>query len=436
MTLSQTGAPTKVARPTPPHAPGEAPTGQRWRVLALLFGISVLNGVDRIALAVGLPVIGQEFQLSPAVQGIVLSSFFWTYCLFQVPGGWAVDRFGARRVLSLGAGLWGLFQALASLAVGGVSLILTRLGLGLFEAPMMPSASKFTAAWFPERERSRSITLIDAGAPIGSAIGGLVLAELIALFSSWRIAFFVVGAVTIAYAVFLYLRLRSRPDEDPRVNAAERALISARAQPEAIAEPVRHMSRRTFAAMIVGRIGWTMIFFGLATWGPNYLAQARGFDLKSMGYATFAIFMAGGLGAIVSGALADWLQRKLPRDWAFKILFGVSGLVVLGGLLLLPRVSDPVTAVVVLSVLVMFHFFGSLYWTIPAMLAPRERIGVVGGVMNFAGTSSGIAAPILIGFLVQWTGGFDAVLTYFAICAVVYLVGSLLIDFRERRVLP
>jgi len=258
---------------------------------------------------------------------------------------------------------------------------------------------------------------------------------MIALFSSWRIAFFVVGAATVAYAVFLYVRLRSAPEEDRQVNAAERALIAARAQPEAIAAPERRMSRRTFAAMIFGRIGWTMIFFGLATWGPNYLAQARGFDIKQLGYATFAIFMSGGVGAIVSGALADWLQRRLPRDWAFKILFGISGVVVLGGLLLLPRIDDPVTAVLVLSVLMMFHFFGSLYWTIPAMLAPRERIGVVGGVMNFAGTSSGIAAPILIGFLVQWTGGFDAVLTYFAVCAVVYLVGSLLIDFRERRVL-
>ncbi|MFX6007102.1 hypothetical protein ABTF07_21230, partial [Acinetobacter baumannii] len=76
-------------------------------------------------------------------------------------------------------------------------------------------------------------------------------------------------------------------------------------------------------------------------------------------------------------------------------------LVALGGLLVLPHVTDPVSAVALLAVTVLFHFFGSLYWTIPAMLAPRERIGLIGGVMNFAGTSSGIAAPILIGVLVQ-----------------------------------
>lgn len=407
-------------------------TNVRWRMVALMFALYTINCIDRIALSVGLPVIGKEFELSPATQGLILSAFFWTYCGFQIPGGWAADRWGGRKVLGWSVALWGGFQCLAAGALGAVSLLLARVGLGVFEAPYMPTASKLVAAWLPTTERARGITLIDAGAPLGSAFGGLLIAGLIVALDSWRLAFLAVGVLTLAFGAYVIWRLRNSPEEHPDVSPAEIALIAAKnAEATGSADDGdRHMSKRTFAAMIVGRIGWTMIFFGLVTWGPNYLSSARGFDLKAMGYATFVIFTAGAVGAVTAGTLADWLQKRLPRDIAFKILFGTSGLVALGGLLALPHVSDPVTAVALLSVTLLFHFFGSLYWTIPAMLAPKDRIGLVGGVMNFAGTSSGIAAPLLIGLLVQWTGGFDAVITYFTGCAVVYLIGSLLIDFR------
>ena len=409
------------------------PTNVRWRVVGLMFVLYTINCIDRIALSVGLPVIGKEFDLSPAMQGLILSSFFWTYCGFQIPGGWAADRWGGRKVLGWATALWGSFQCLAAAATGGVTMMLARIGLGAFEAPYMPTASKLVAAWMPVGERSRAITLIDSGAPLGSAFGGLLLSALIVFFGSWRLAFLTVGVLTLVVGAVVIWQIRNRPEQHPDVNEAELETIAARnAALVGAADEERHMSRRTFIAMICGRIGWTMIFFGLVTWGPSYLSAARGFDLKGMGYATFAIFSAGAVGAIVSGTLADWLQKRLPRDVAFKILFGVSGSVALAGLLALPYVTDPVSAVALLAVTVMFHFFGSLYWTIPAMLAPKERIGLVGGVMNFAGTSSGIAAPLLIGFLVQWTGGFDAVIAYFAFCALVYLIGSLVIDFRPH----
>jgi len=408
------------------------PTHIRWRVVALLFALYTINCIDRIALSVGLPVIGKEFDLSPSLQGLILSAFFWTYCGFQIPGGWAADRWGGRRVLAWSTALWGSFQCLAAAAMGGLSLMLTRVGLGIFEAPYMPTASKLVAAWLPPTERSRGVTFIDAGAPLGSAFGGLIISALIVFLDSWRLAFLSVGLLTLVFGAYVIWRLRNRPEQHPDVNDAELSIIAARpsAASSADDDAERHVSKRTFVAMILGRIGWTMIFFGLVTWGPNYLSSARSFDLKSMGYATFAIFAAGAVGSILSGTLADWLQQRLPRDLAFKVLFGASGLVAIAGLLALPHVRDPVTAVVLLSVTILFHFFGSLYWTIPAMLAPRDRIGLIGGVMNFAGTSSGIAAPVIIGLLVQWTGGFDAVISYFTCCAAVYLIGSLLIDFR------
>jgi ACS family D-galactonate transporter-like MFS transporter len=175
-----------------------------------------------------------------------------------------------------------------------------------------------------------------------------------------------------------------------------------------------------------------MVFFGLVTWGPNYLSVGRGLDIRSMGFATFLIFLAGAIGEVLSGVTADWLQKRFSRKTAFKILFGVSGGMSLACLLALPFVSDIRYAVALLSLGVFFHLWGGLYWLIPAMLAPREQVGLVGGVMNFAGTGGAIVVPIVVGVLVDATGGFTAVIMFFAAAAFAYLVGSLLIDFGSH----
>ncbi|MNV55464.1 D-galactonate transporter [compost metagenome] len=86
-----------------------------------------------------------------------------------------------------------------------------------------------------------------------------------------------------------------------------------------------------------------------------------------------------------------------------------------------------------LCVGVFFNLFGGLYWTIPGMLAKRERVGLVGGVMNFAGTSAGIIVPIAAGVLLDLTGNYTAILYMLSTAAAVYLVGSLAINFEGKR---
>ena len=406
----------------------------RWRMVLLLFVLYTVNCIDRMSLSVGMPSIVHEFHLSATMQGLILSAFFWTYSTFQIPAGWAADRYGARRMIGISAALWGGFQCLAGFAVNGVTLLLTRIGLGVFEAPYMPAATKLTASWLPPAERARGVTLIDSGAPLGSAIGGLAISALISLSGSWRSAFIIVGVVTVGLGLIVYRLLRDTPEQHPHIDAIEKEHI--RAQKVAAGETPRArkapLSRGTIAAMVVGRIGWAMVFFGLVTWGPNYLSVGRGLDIRSMGFATFLIFLAGAIGEVLSGMTADWLQKRFARGTAFKILFGLSGGMSLVCLLALPFVDDIRLAVAVLALGVFFHLWGGLYWLIPAMLAPQEQVGLVGGVMNFAGTGGAIIVPIAVGMLVDMTGGYNAVILFFAAAALTYLIGSLLIDFGQK----
>jgi ACS family D-galactonate transporter-like MFS transporter len=94
-------------------------------------------------------------------------------------------------------------------------------------------------------------------------------------------------------------------------------------------------------------------------------------------------------------------------------------------------VSDPVAAVAILAATLFCLYWGSLYWSLPALLAPQRKVGMLGGVMNFAGSASGIAIPIVTGMILQGTGTYLAVLYFFAGCAALYVVATLAIDFQN-----
>ncbi|SFJ86558.1 MFS transporter, ACS family, D-galactonate transporter [Bosea sp. OK403] len=415
-------------------ATASAGTTVRWRIFGIVFVLVVINLIDRTALSIAMPTIAKEFNLEPAMQGLILSAFFWSYAALQIPGGWLIDRFGPRALITGATIGWGIFQSIAGLCTGGVTLLLSRIGLGAAEAPLFPAGAKLNSIWLSPKERGRGAVLMDSGAPLGAAFGGVIIAWLILAFGSWRTAFVVAGVATILLGYLAWGYLRDNPAEHPGVDARELALIEASAANATSAEAAapKQISPRSLSAILLGRMSWAMINFGLLTWGPSYLAQARGFDLKQMGGATFVIFLSGMFGSLLSGFLVDKLQEKgLRRSVTYKIALGFSGLGVMASFLALPEVADPVMAVALLSVTLFLLYFGSLYWSLPAILAPREKVGIIGGAMNFAGSASGIAIPIITGLILQATGTYLMVLYFFAACAALYVIGSMLIDFQD-----
>lgn len=416
------------------------PSNVRWRIFAIIFALTVINLIDRVSLSIAMPVIAGEFNLSPSMQGLILSSFFWAYALLQIPGGWLIDRYGPRRVIAWSTGLWGTFQTLAAFATGGLSLIFARVALGAAEAPLFPAGGKLNSLWLGSGERSRGAVLMDCGGPLGVALGGLIIAYLIAVLGSWRSAFFIAGIATLATGWLAWRYLRDNPAEHPQVNAAELAVINEGrnvSMAEAARQGVRGLgiAPRSLIGILLGRASWAMVFFGLLTWGPSYLAQARGFDIKGIGAATFVIFLCGAIGSLTGGFLCDRLIAKgVRRGVAAKGLLAFSGLVALGAFLLLPSLSDAYLAVGLLSLTAFFLMWGSLYWSFPALLASPARVGLIGGVMNLAGSLGGIAVPILVGLLLQHAGGYPAVLGFFALCSALFIAGTLLISLDNIEV--
>ena len=423
------------------NTPGStAPTRVRWKIFSIIFLLVVVNLIDRISLSIGMPTIAREFGLSPAMQGVILSSFFWAYTLLQIPGGWMIDRFGPRRVITGATFFWGGFQTLAALATGGGSLLLTRIALGAAEAPLFPAGAKLNAIWLSDNERGRGAVLMDCGGPLGAALGGLIIAHLLVMMNSWRLVFAIAGITTVALSWLAWHYLRDAPQQHPGVNLAERehigrpATVTDSALPAAGAAPRFGVALRQLLPVLTGRAAWAMMFFGLLTWGPNYLAQARGFDLIAIGNATFFIFLCGAAGSLCGGFFMDTLVKAGFAP--FRVLKGLlsgSGALVLLAFLLLPVLSSAWLAVGVLCLAAFFLMWGSLYWSLPPLMVSAAKVGMMGGLMNMAGSIGGISVPIIVGVLLQSSGDYQLVLWFFAGCSLVYMAGSSLISPRQPR---
>ena len=220
-----------------------APTKVRWKIFLMMLMLISINYIDRASLSVAMPLISKEFDIGPAAQGLLLSSFFWTYAFMQIPGGMLADRFGPRVVIAAATVGWGFFQAIAAVCTGWVGLLFTRLGLGAAEAPIYPAGGKLNGIWMTQTERGRGATLLDGGAPLGAALGALIISGLISELGSWRTSFVVAGVGTVVAGYIAWRYIRNQPRQHPGVNDAEASYIEAAQAMDAAEAPANASGR-------------------------------------------------------------------------------------------------------------------------------------------------------------------------------------------------
>ena len=434
---------TTAALQSPAALAGDnaAPTTVRWKIFLMMLFLISINYVDRASLSVAMPIISKEFNIGPAIEGLLLSSFFMTYALMQIPGGMLADRFGPRITIAAATIGWGFFQAIAAVCTGWVPLLLTRLGLGAAEAPIYPAGGKLNGIWMTQTERGRGATLLDGGAPLGAALGAILISGLIAVFDSWRASFVVAGVGTLIAGYFAWSYIRNNPREHPGVNEAEASYIEAAHAQDIASEPAVISGRvldffkyRSVWGMFFGWMCFNALFYGLLTWMPTYLAKVHGFNIKEMGGAVFIMFFSGFVGELVGGWVADkWRAAGASQSKVLRSLFGFSSIIATAAIYSVSQIKDPVTVVIMLSVTLFFLRWCGLFWCIPSILGTRDRVGFLGGTMNLGGNVAGVGVPIAVGLIVQATGSYFLALMLFAAAgAGLFICSTFLIDYSKK----
>src|SRR5947207_10064 len=137
-----------------PDAPSHADAvARRWIIVGLLFTASLINYFDRATLSFALPLISKTLRLGPEAKGVLLSAFFWSYALMQIPMGLCADRLNLRWLYAGAFVLWSVAQGLTGFATTLGMLIFFRVILGIGEAIYLPGGTKIVSLLFSPSER-------------------------------------------------------------------------------------------------------------------------------------------------------------------------------------------------------------------------------------------------------------------------------------------
>ena len=415
-------------------------TRVRWNMFLLLLLLVTINYVDRAALSVAMPLISKEFNMAPAMQGVLLSCFFWTYLLMQIPGGMLSDRFKPRIVIAGATVFWGVFQGLAGMCTSAPLLILTRLGLGAAEGPIFPAGAKLNGMWMTPNERGRGATLFDSGAPLGAAFGALIITWLITAFNSWRTAFVISGVGTVLCGAWAWYYIRNSPREHRGANEAEIQHIEEAQVKEVGEEPPNLSGRsldffkyRSVWCLCLGWMSFTAVWYGLLTWMPTYLNKVHGFNIWKMGGATFIAFLCGFFGEITGGWVSDkWRSTGARPNVVMRTIFGTAAIIGTVSIFAVAYTRNSVGVVVLLSCTLFFMRWCGLFFSIPPNMATKNKVGFLTGIMNFSGTLMGISVPIIVGLIVQYTGSYFPAMMFFVAAGIGLLIFTLLIDYEKK----
>jgi D-galactonate transporter len=389
------------------------PSFGRWYILGLICLMYLITYLDRVNISTAAPEISKEFGFDKITMGWIFSAFVWAYAIFQVPGGWLSDRFGARPVLATIVAYWSVMTAATAMATGAVSFFIIRFLFGAGEAGAFPGATRAMQVWYPKSERGFVQGITHSASRLGAAIAPPIVV-LIVTTLGWRSVFYICGAVGFLWSLWWFLSYRNLPEEHGLVNRAELERIrgfgetgeinQASVQREGADVPWGTLLRSpNMWAIMCAYFTYVYCLYIFLTWLPSYLVDFRHFTLIKVGmFASLPLF-AGVIGDTVGGVATDWLLKKTGsfklarRSVAVVGLLGCAVFMVAAGM-----TEDAYTAVYSLTAAMFF-----LECTIgPAWAVPMDcggkYSGTVSGMMNMAGNIGGALSPLVFGYLAQY----------------------------------
>jgi ACS family D-galactonate transporter-like MFS transporter len=406
----------------------QQPTRVRYLMLVMMFVTVVINYLDRSNISTAVSAIKSEFGIDNAHMGLILGAFGWTYALFQIPGGWLVDKMTPRVLLPIILILWSLATISTSLAGTVATFFVIRLMVGLLEAPAYSIFNQVTTSWFPNRERATAVGVFISAQFLGPAfITGLMI--LMVSHFGWRSVFYVTGGAGLVWGVIWYLVYRG-PRESKLANAAELAEIEAGGAILDLGRIGQGKTKFTWAdfftvfkykklwGIYIGQFAITSSQFFFFTWFPTYLKEFRHLDVTTTSVYSSLPFVGAWLGALCSGFLSDGLLKRgftLGTARKAPIILGllISCLIVVAN-----YVESAGLAVLFFTIALFGNGLASIGWSLISSAAPKRLIGLTGGAFNGISNLSGIVTPMIIGYLAE-NGNFAPGLVYIGGVALV-----------------
>lgn len=368
-------------------------TKLRWLVVSLVAIATVINYIDRNALAVMWPAIAEDTGATKDDYALLITCFMISYALGQSLFGALFDRIGTRLGFVLSITVWSIAIGLHAIANSLTSFAIFRSLLGLSEAGNWPGATKANAEWFPARERALAQGVFNAGASIGAIISAPLIAYLFLLFG-WRATFLLIAGLGALWIIPWLVIYKSGPESHPWLSDSERRHIlglsgstatesvAAPSAPEYVPSLGQLMSHKQSWAVLLSRFFLDPIWWLFVSWLPIYLAETFGFDIKQIGLFGWVPYVGAMVGSLSGGALAGYLIARgwsvgASRCWTITL----GGVLMLPALLLTRTADDPLNAVLLIAVILLgFQIAISNIQTLPSDYFSGKSVGKLSGM--------------------------------------------------------
>ena len=412
------------------------PESIRWRFAFLISLAIAISYFDRQTLPVAINAIQREIPVTNTQFSQLQAYFLVAYAIMYAAGGKLIDALGTRvgfAWIMLG---WSAACASHGLAQNFGMLAASRLLLGGGEGGGFPAATKAVSEWFPTRERSTAMGIINAG----TAIGAVVAPPLIALIVTgwnWRWVFALSGLMGLVWTLFWWIRYRP-PQSHARLGAAERAAIAeVLEEPETGKTPpgewLRLLGYKQAWGLVCAKFLSDAAWYFYLFWLPKYLYDARGFDIHKVGAFAWIPYACSGAGSLCGGWFSsELIRRGHSLNVARKVALGVSAAMMPCILFL---THAPVSLAIVLFSIA---FFGQQWWStlimiLPADLFPRRSVGSVAGMVGFGGAMGGAVFGLVAGYLLDHGFGYG---TVFLALGTFHVLAFLTVLVSVRQVAP
>jgi len=399
---------------------GQASANQKWGITLLLFFFMMINFADKAIIGLaGVPIMA-DLQLTPEQFGLVGSSFFFLFSVSAVVTGFVVDRIQSRWALLIMGFIWALVQFPMIGKVGIELLIASRIVLGAAEGPAYPIALHAAYKWFPEDKRALPGAFIAQGSSLGVIFCIPVLNWIIVSYS-WHHAFGALGVAGLLWTIAWFFIGKEGTVGEVTSSAASPAQV-----------------RRSYRELILNQTnlaGWGLYFgayFSLAlglAWFTPFLVQGLDFDQSMAGKLTALPFIVSAVIIMIGSYLA---QRAMQRGASSRAALGIfpSLMACAGGVIFIASTFVPDTTLRIVLMVTGATLPTVVYTLVPVILAeitPSAQRGAILGLASAVGTSAGIFAPTIMGWVLGHSAtpleGFNL---GYQICGAVTIAGGLI----------
>lgn len=362
------------------------------KVVAAVWFFQVANYLDRVAMSFAGPSMMKSLSMDPGTFGIVLSSFGVGYFLSQIPGGLLADRWGARAIMVIGPIFWALFTGATGLVSTLIGFVVVRACFGVAEGISNASCYKVIGDHFSSQERARAISVWATAFAVAPAFAGPLVGAILGDYG-WQAVFFVMMIPALAAALVNYALIPAKADEP--AGAAQ----SGHGDHASFGQVLQHPSLWLIS---LSYFAFNIAYWGYLSWMPTYLAREHHIDVKSIGLLAGIPYVF----ALVGMMIAGWLGSGPLYRYRPQLLVGMY--LCAGLSLYFAYIADSLAmSLAGLSAAAFFIYggFGPL-GAILLDLAPERYRAAYSGAVSTAGQFGGVAAPVIIGFLVNATGTF------------------------------